>query len=143
MKRFICLMIFAIGLFVSLPATSSGNGSPPDQVNIVQYHPVDFTAMVINQEVKVFKVSKEPNWEFGVVNRIEKEGGFVADQGLFLEKQFTWLNNKNATSNLSASNMVRNYDFRLCRYTKLNESQIITKNIESITRCTIRADSQV
>ena len=35
MKKFIAFCIFMIGLFIALPSTSSGSGSPPDQVCFV------------------------------------------------------------------------------------------------------------
>jgi len=116
MKNFIVLMIFAIGLFVSLPSTSSGSGSPPDQCMFVAgVSSIDFPVMVATQELAA-------NTEYAFVSNqtfekavLLKEGGFVADQGLFLERQHLYLNEK-------------------------IESQI--KNIESGSRCTIRADSQ-
>lgn len=144
MKRFICLMIFAVVVMVGLPEQSAGSGSPPDRVGFVVDQPSMDLQVLATDLLKTanYELTFEgcKSFEMAVLPR---KGGFVADQGLFLEMQVTWLNDKNATSNLSASTMVRNYDFRLCRYTKLNENQVITKNIESRDRSTIRADSRV
>ena len=144
MKRFIVLMCFAIGLFVSLPSTSSGSGSPPDQVSFVAFQPVDFTAMVINQDVVTnYQFAFLSNQSFEMAVLPEKGGCFVV-QDSNLELQATYLNDKIAISDVSRSTMVDNYDFRTCLYFRQNERQLITKhNIESQSRCTIRADSQV
>ena len=138
MKNFIVLMIFAIGLMVSLPSTSSGSGSPPDQVSFVQDQPIDFTAMVVNQEFVANYELTFTGYSSFIMAALPEKGGFVADQGLFLERQHLYL----SYLNLKATDFT-NYglDFRLCRFTKPIESQI--KNIESGSRCTIRADSQV
>lgn len=54
MRGFICLIIFAIGLFVMLPAKSSGSGSPPDKAYFVADHlSADMPVMAINQVVDV------------------------------------------------------------------------------------------
>ncbi|HET6558045.1 MAG TPA: hypothetical protein VFG54_12070 [Prolixibacteraceae bacterium] len=70
MKRFICLMIFTIGLFVSLPATSSGSGSPPtDQPCFVADQlSADMPVMAINQAldvevVQIFELNSYPQLE--------------------------------------------------------------------------------
>lgn len=118
MKKFIVLMIFAIGLFILLPSTSSGSGSPPDQASFVANQTVDFTAMVVNQEFVANYELTFTGYSSFTMAVLPGEGGFVADQGLFLERQHLYLND-----------------------TKPIESQI--KNIESGSRCTIRADSQV
>ena len=156
MKNFIVLMIFAIGLMVSLPSTSSGSGSPPDQgwqfslrqaqgadqtksVSFAVGQPsIDLPVMVANYEMTAgYELTFVSNQTF-IMAVLPKEGGFVADQGLFLERQHLYL----SYLNLKATDFT-NYglDFRLCRFTKPIESQI--KNIESGSRCTIRADSQV
>ena len=159
MKRFICLMIFAIGLFVSLPGTSSGSGSPPGQASFVQGPAVDFTAVVVNQEVKVFEVSKVINVDFTVmvsyqgvkvfevskvinVNStamVNKEGGLiVVSQGL-LERQYLYL-----TQPLKKSADYTNYstDIRLCYDTGGIRSTNLQNNIVAAGQIKIRADTQ-
>jgi len=84
MKNFIVLICFAIGLFISLPSTSSGSGSPPDKVSFVAFQPVDFTAMVVNQDVVAgYEFTAFVSNQSFEMAGVLKEGGFVADQGLY------------------------------------------------------------
>lgn len=140
MKRFIVAFIFAIGLFVSLPSTSQGS-APPGQVSFVADQPVNFTAMVVNYEMVANYELTFVSYQTFEMAVSPQEGGFVADQELFLEKQHLYLNSKITIESTDFTNSVT--DNRLFRYSKQNESQIVTQNIESRTRCTIRADSQV
>lgn len=140
MKRFIVLMIFAIGLFVSLPSTSSGSGSPPDQVSLMQGQAVDFTAMVVNQEVKVFEVSQV--FKVSCTAMVVKEGGCFVNQSHGLELHATYKNDKNATFKATGNRMWDDDDILTC-FSVLSTENPNLKNIESRSRCTIRADSQV
>lgn len=140
MKKFIVLMIFAIGMLAMLPSTSSGS-APPGQVSFAAELPaIDLTFEVANLDLTA-------NYEFSFVSYqtfemavLPEKGGFVADQGLFLVRQHLYLNDKKLIESTAFTNY--NPDFRICRYSKQTESKIITQNIESRTRCTIRADSQ-
>jgi len=138
MKKFIVAFVFAIGMFAMLPSTSSGS-APPGQVSFVAELPsIDFPVVVVDQVLAA-------NYEFTFVSYqsfelavLPEKGGFVADQELFLVRQHLYLNDKKLIESTAFTNY--NPDFRTCRYSKLIENQI--KNIESRTRCTIRADSQ-
>jgi len=140
MKHLIILMVFMIGLFV-MPSTSSGN-APPDQVSFVTGLPsIDFPVMVANQTVTNMELTFVSHPVFNQAD-IEKGGYFVIKDSN-LELQATYKNDKNATLNDTGNTILDNYDFRTCRYEKLNESQISIQNIESRSRCTIRADSKM
>ena len=136
MKKFIVFICFAIGLMVSLPSTSSGSESPPGQVSFVADHFVDVTAMVVANEVE-FKVQLYKLICEAFTDLLK--GGGVVIQELNLDQRHLYLNSKITIESTALKNY--NPDIRLCRHMKLIESQI--KNIESRTRCTIRADSQV
>jgi hypothetical protein len=144
MKRIIVLGFFAIGLMLSLPGMSSGSGSPPDQVCFAQGLPTfDLPVMVASQELAA-------NTEFNFLSystfapaTVPEEGGCFVIQDSNLELQATYLNNKNATFNTTAITMLYNDDIRTCLKSEVVQSQIlITQNIESGSRCTIRADSK-
>lgn len=140
MKNFIALCIFAIGMFAMLPSTSSGS-APPDQVSFVAELPaIDLTFEVANLDLAANYELTFESYQSLEMAILPQKGGFVADQGLFLERQHLYLCNKKLTGSTAFTNY--SSDFRLCRYTKQIESQIVTQNIESVTRCTIRADSQ-
>lgn len=137
MKKFIVLMIFAIGFLTMLPSTSSGSESPPGQVSFVANHSIDFTAMVVNQEIVANYELTFVSYQSLEMAVLPQKGGF---QGLYLERQHLYLCNKRLIESTAFTNY--SSDFRLCRYTKYIESQIVTQNIELETRSMIRADSQ-
>jgi len=141
MKLFLSIMLFAICLF-SMPGTSSGSGSPPSQVSFVQGQPVDFTAMVINQVANYEFTAFVSNQTFEMAV-LPKEGGFVVVQDSNLELQATYKNDKNATFNTTENTMLDNDDIRTYSLTDKVPRKTITQNIESRSRSTIRADSQI
>ena len=136
MKSILIAFVFAIGFMVSLP-TSGYSKAPPGQVCFVADHQFcDIAATAIPSQL-TFKV-----YQFaGIGKMVVEKGGGVDVQVMKLVTQPTNLTEQKMNS--TDFTHFYNYDFRLCRYSKQPESQIITQNIESRTRCTIRADSQV
>ena len=143
MKLFFAIMLFAICLF-SMPGTSSGSGSPPDQVSFVAFQPSsDLPVMAANYEMTAnleLTFVSNPTFEMAVLPR---EGGYFVVQDSNLELQTTYKNSKNATFNNTENTRLDNYYFRTCLTEKVQSQIIITHNIESGSRCTIRAESQV
>ncbi|OFX56269.1 MAG: hypothetical protein A2066_12755 [Bacteroidetes bacterium GWB2_41_8] len=138
MKHFIAICIFAIGLMVSLPAASSGSKAPPGQVSF-EVGLIDVAPAIEIVQAPVF-VSIF-NQLAPVAEMVQEKGGAAIGKSLNTYRA-TGLSNKNVIVTATESSMFNNHDFRICRYTKHEESQIITQNIESPHRCTIRADSQ-
>lgn len=135
MKSILLAFIFAIGLMVSLP-TSGYSKAPPGQVSFVVDHQFgDIAATAIPSQL-TFKL-----YQFTHIGKMVMEkGGGVDVQVMKLVTQPT--NLTELKMNATDFTQFCNYDFRLCRYLMQTESQIITQNIESRTRCTIRADSK-
>lgn len=139
MKSLIVAFIFAIGMFVMLPSTSSGSNAPPGQISFV-VEQIDFAPAMANVQTPAFVYEFNQLAPVAVV--LQEKGGAAIEKSLntFLIVGYS---NKDVINDPTDFKLLKDNDFRICRRLKQAESQITAKNIESNTRCTIRADSQV
>lgn len=144
MKRFICLMIFAIGIMVSLPGQSSGSGSPPDQTCFVVDHPVVVTAMVVNQDMVANYELTFAGYHPLAMAVLPQEGGEVA--GLLDQERTYLIKSLVVTSQnnyLLSPNFYVLSNFRTCRY-KLHAVNRKSKEKDTAYGLIrIRADSKI
>ncbi len=137
MKHFIAICIFAIGLMFTLPTSGYSSSSPPGQVSFVaDYQLGDMAAVQRFDQITIVT-----DHFVGINETIVEKGGGVEVQEFVSVTQRT---------NLIADKVImQSINFKqfaspnFCyRYENSLISKIIIQNIESRSRCTIRADSQ-
>lgn len=143
MKKFIALCVFAIGLFIMLPTTSSGSESPPGQVSFVVDHFDIAPAIGLVQEIAFVnqfnQLAPVPEFIEG-----QEEGGFIIEKSLNTLLDVGYSNKDVTMSKAPTYKMVYNYEFRLSFNYKviINQSTSIN-NIQSAGPVTIRILTQV
>lgn len=141
MKKFILLSLFAIGIMVLWPPGEQVRAATSDQVSFVAEH-ASFAPAMATVQAPAFVYEFNQLAPVAVVVPTQEKGGAAVEISLITSRDAGYLN-KNVIATTTDFTMLKNYDFRICRLMKQTESQITAKNIESRTRCTIRADSQV
>jgi len=129
MKKFICLMVFAIGLMVMWPPGEQVKAATSDQVSFVVDHPVVIPAAAMLQD----------NYTFDQIGNVKyqnvmdcRKGGGVELQVLNLVTQPTYLMNNKMKAR--AFTEYCNYSLRTCLTDKALKGQKIQKNIVLVHR---------